>query len=206
MATQTAPPGQEPIALGGAIIKREWLQYYDAPPMSHEISRTLLSWDTAIKSGELNDYSVCTVWALTKDERILLLEVVRRRMEFPALKKAAIDLARRYPGCKVLIEDKSSGTSLLQELKHERITGLEPFKPDASGDKIMRLHGVTTHFEAGKVYLPRNAPWLDAFLTELLGIPGARHDDQVDSTTQALIYLSDTRNRSLAIWQKLGSK
>ena len=90
---------------------------------------------------------------------------------------------------KILIEDKASGTQLIQELKGEGIYEITAYTPPAGTDKIMRLHAQTAPFENGSVLLPRKAPWLADYIAELTGFPGSRHADQVDSTTQALDYL-----------------
>src|SRR6185295_3906465 len=101
------------------------------------------------------------------------------------------DLQRRHRYCTVIIEDKASGTQLIQELKHDRVH-IHAYDPPPGSDKIMRLHSQTTWFENGRVYLPRQAPWLEEYVAELTGFPGTKFDDQVDSTAQALDYLRQT--------------
>jgi predicted phage terminase large subunit-like protein len=66
----------------------------------------------------------------------------------------------------------------------------------------MRLFAQSQHFESAKVLLPRAAPWLNEYTRELTSFPGSKHDDQVDSTTQALHYMAS--NNTLEIWAKLG--
>lgn len=112
--------------------------------------------------------------------------------EFPDLKRRAIALHERWRSLATLVEDKGSGTSLLQEM---RATGLPaiPFQP--SGDKVMRMHAQSVRFEAQSVYLPRAAPWLDELVAELLAFPAGRHDDQVDSISQALEWAAERRTR-----------
>jgi predicted phage terminase large subunit-like protein len=154
------------------------------------------SWDTASKAGELNDYSVCTTWAIVAD-RYYLLDVVRERLEFPALKQRVVDEADRWGAQIVLIEDKGSGMSLLQELQSTgfyRGRGMNPV-----GDKASRLVGVTAMIEAGRVFLPHSAGWLEDFLLELCGFPAVRHDDQVDSTSQALDWFR-TEGNAGGLW------
>ena len=89
------------------------------------------------------------------------------------------------------IEDKASGTQLIQDLDNDYVRGVTAYKPPAGTDKIMRLHACTDRFESGAVFLPEGAFWLDDYIAELTGFPGTRHDDQVDSTTQALDYLRE---------------
>ena len=161
----------------------------------------LQSWDTANKSGELNDFSVCTTWGLY-DQRFYLLDVYRKRLNYPDLKRAVVERYRRYGPHRVLIEDKSSGISLIQELKDEGVYRIEPYKPLPGSDKLLRLNAQSIKFENGNVFLPRETPWLEEYVREVTGFPGTRHDDQVDSTTQALDYLS-ARIPRLSIWARL---
>jgi predicted phage terminase large subunit-like protein len=87
-------------------------------------------------------------------------------------------------------------------LRATRVFGITPYQPPPGNDKIMRLHAQTAWLENGLVLLPRTAPWLADYVTELTGFPGTKYDDQVDSTTQALDHL---RARSAAeIWAALG--
>jgi predicted phage terminase large subunit-like protein len=148
----------------------------------------LQSWDTANKSGEFNDYSVCTTWG-TREGNFYLLDVFRKRLNFPELKRAILDLFNKYNPMKLLIEDRGAGTSMLQELKSEYIWCLEAYNPQQGSDKLMRLDAQSIKFESGRVYLPKQAPWLDDYIQEITGFPGTKHDDQVDSTSQALEVL-----------------
>ena len=104
----------------------------------------------------------------------------------------------------IVIEDKASGTQLLQDLSNEGHVNATPYSPPAGADKIMRLHAQTALFENGKVLLPKEAPWLHEYVAEITGFPGSRHADQVDSTTQALDYLR--QNDDGAIWARLAAK
>jgi predicted phage terminase large subunit-like protein len=117
-----------------------------------------------------------------------LLDVFRQRLTFPQLKKAVVENFRKFDVSKVLVEDRSSGISLLQELRLE-IYCLEAYGPGAGQDKLMRLAAQSIKFESGRVYLPSDATWLKEFKSEIIGFPGTKHDDQVDSTSQALEYL-----------------
>jgi predicted phage terminase large subunit-like protein len=181
---------QAPVPLEGGLVKRAWLRFYH-PWEVLKPDRIIQSWDTAQKMGQLNDYSVCTTWAIIAN-RAYLLDVIREKLEFPALKRRVIDEADRWKAEIVLIEDKGSGTGLLQELRASffgKVVGVEP-----KGDKGMRLGTVTPMIEEGRVYLPQSAIWLDDFIYELCGFPGLRNDDQVDSTSQFLAWLRDQGN------------
>lgn len=191
---------QSPMPLEGNIIKRDWLRYCETVPADY--SFTLQSWDTANKSDKLNDYSVCTTWRL-HNQNFYLVDVYRERLTFPQLKRAAIELHGRFQPDRILIEDKSSGTSLIQELQDGGIYGIEPYKPPAGSDKFMRFVAQSTKFEGGRVFLPAGASWLDEYVREITGFPGGKHDDQVDSTSQALDFLA-AKAKDWAVWEALG--
>ena len=191
---------QNPSPVGGAMVKREWLQHYDTAGVLPAFSLKLQSWDTANKSGQLNDYSVCTTWGYY-DVVYYLLDVVRERLDYPNLKRRVRELAAKHSPHKILIEDHGSGTQLIQDLKYEGVYGVVPYVAPAQGDKAIRLFAQTDKFESGKVLLPNYAPWLDEYIRELTTFPGAKYDDQVDSTTQALDYLTIAGRKS-EIWKK----
>jgi predicted phage terminase large subunit-like protein len=189
---------QNPMPVGGAMVKTAWLQYYESLPSRFTIK--VQSWDTANKSGQLNDYSVCTTWG-AYEQRYYLLNVFRSRLNFPDLKRAVHQQANLHKPNKIVIEDKASGTQLIQDLKNEGLYYITPYTPPPASDKILRLHAQTAEFENGHVLLPRSAPWLSDFINELTSFPGSKFDDQVDSTTQALDFLKS--KRSLFAWEGL---
>jgi predicted phage terminase large subunit-like protein len=180
---------QRPIPIEGNLIKREWLRHYQAPPVRQPRDFVVVSWDTAMKATELADFSVATVWHVQGDNTYLV-DVVRRRFDYPDLKRAAIELRNRWPGCNILVEDKGSGTSLIQDLRRD---GISVIRINPEGDKVTRLYANQAQFESGSVHFPQKAPWLDELVSELLGFPGGRHDDQVDSITQALTWIDGKR-------------
>jgi predicted phage terminase large subunit-like protein len=181
---------QSPVPPGGAMIRREWLRYYDKLPERTYRTRIIQSWDTASKDGAQNDWSVCTTWML-KDHCYYLIEVTRGRYEYPRLKATAIALAQKYrPQC-VLIEDASTGTALAQELKSIHFGGATNLVP-IERDKIGRLYVNQAKFEAGLVQFPRAAPFLAELEAELLSFPQGKNDDQVDSISQALSHQEST--------------
>jgi predicted phage terminase large subunit-like protein len=173
---------QMPAPPGGSIVKPEWFQRYDASNQP-EFDSVFQSWDTASKGSQLSDYSVCTTWG-KRGRQLYLLHVLRKRLEYPELKRAVIEQAQLWDAKKVLVEDASSGQSLLQDLKNDNFYVVEAVKP--KGDKVMRLSGITAAIENGQVFVPAHAPWLDDYLHELMMFPAGRYDDQVDSTSQAL--------------------
>lgn len=193
---------QNPQPVGGAVVKSNWLQYYEPAVELSTFPLILQSWDTANKSSELNDYSVCTTWGV-KNNRYYLLHVLRKRLEYPDLKRSVKEMVTQFKPHAILIEDKSSGIALIQDLKNDGVSRIVPYLPNAGMDKEMRLFAQTALFENGQVFLPQQAPWLDEYKNELFSFPGTKYDDQVDSTTQALDYLKNKRSR-IEIWTKLG--
>jgi predicted phage terminase large subunit-like protein len=180
---------QDPTSREGGMIKKAWIKYYEPGQFSKDML-ILQSWDTASSCGELNDYSVCTTWGLHNTD-FYLLDVYRKRLSYPDLKRAVGEQFRKFYPFKVLIEEKSSGISLLQDLNSEGVYGVESYKPAPGSDKIMRLGAQSLKFESARVCLPKQAPWLDEYVRELTGFPGSKYDDQVDSTSQALDILGN---------------
>ena len=193
---------QNPIPLGGAMVKSNWLMAYDTLPPMSECSYVVQSWDTANKSGELNAWSVCTTWGIWND-RYYLIDVYRKRLDYPSLLSAAVELNDRFKPRTIVIEDKASGIQLIQDLNYRGVRNIHPYAPPTGTDKIMRLHAQTDVFEQGLVYLPEQASWLDDYRTELLGFPGSKFADQVDSTAQAIDFIKTHYRRSLEIWARL---
>jgi predicted phage terminase large subunit-like protein len=174
---------QAPSPLGGGMVKDAWFRSYAPNERPEKFDRILQSWDTANKASELSDFSVCTTWGI-KGKDLYLLHVLRRRMEYPELKRAVCEQCAAFEASVVLIEDKASGTQLIQELIHEGVHAVTRYQPQA--DKVMRMHAQTAMIENGFVHLPKEAAWLAEYLHELTAFPKGKHDDQVDSTAQML--------------------
>jgi len=119
-----------------------------------------------------------------KEKKLYLLHVLRRRLEYPELKRAVRAQAEHFAANTVLIEDKASGTQLIQELLHDGLHVVTRYI--SSLDKLMRLHSSSSVIESGFVYLPATADRLAPYLHELTTFPNGKHDDQADSTSQAL--------------------
>jgi predicted phage terminase large subunit-like protein len=174
---------QAPAPLGGGLVKALWFKTYSEANLPAKFEMTFQSWDTANKPTELADYSVCTTWGV-KDKHAYLLHVLRKRLGYPELKRAAREQAEAFGPQTILIEDKASGTQLIQELVSEGMHAIKKYEPTM--DKIMRMHSVTSTIENGFVHLPDKAPWLAEYLHELSSFPKGKYDDQADSSSQAL--------------------
>lgn len=173
---------QAPIRPGGIIIKRSWVHYYDVLPLQNSSSVIVQSWDCASKQSDLNDWSVCTTW-LIQDGRYYLIDVLRERLDYPALKTRALAHARSYSPNKIVIEDAGIGSGLIQDLTN---AGLPVVAVKPEGSKKTRMQIQSAKFESGLVFFLKRAPWLADYEAELFGFPNVRFDDQVDSTSQAL--------------------
>lgn len=174
---------QDPIAPEGNLVRLEWFGTYSEAPPRHEFLKIYQSWDTAMTAEPTSDYSVCTTWGFHREEqRWYLLDVFRERVDYPDLKRAVLRLREEWQAELVLIEDAGSGKSLSQEF---RASGaLRPVLCKVSQDKEQRFTGTFGDLERGLFLLPAEAPWLDAFKSELRAFPSSRYDDQVDSFSQ----------------------
>ncbi|MDH5664669.1 MAG: phage terminase large subunit [Nitrosopumilus sp.] len=177
----------KPIAEEGAIFKRSYWNYYDQLP-KEKIDNIVISWDTAFKKGASNDYSVGVVF-IKSENKIYVVHVLRKRCDFPELKREFLALVEQYNPFVTLIEDKASGQSLIQDLKDSTLIPVKAVKADT--DKEARANAVSTMVETGNVLLPKQAHWLNDFVEELERFPRAPHDDQVDAFVHGLNYLRD---------------
>src|SRR5438552_4639777 len=174
---------QSPAPLGGGLVKEAWFKRYSENERPESFERVVQSWDTANKATELSDFSVCTTWGI-RGKDLYLLNALRKRLEYPALKRAVREQHGLFTANVVLIEDKASGTQLIQELIADGCHAVTRYQPDC--DKIMRMHAQTGMIENGFVHIPEMAPWLAEYLHEMTVFPTGKHDDQVDSTAQFL--------------------
>lgn len=177
---------QNPVPVQGNIILKDWLLDYTAETAASLGGQVIQSWDTGIKTGASNDWSVC-VTAQLWQRRIYIIDVWRGRLEFPDLNKKCIELAGLHRATTVLIEDKASGQQLIQSLRANQSHGVPmPHSCNPEHDKLTRTIGVSAMIEAGQLLLPDDAHWLADFTAELLAFPNSKHDDQVDALTQLL--------------------
>lgn len=176
---------QAPIPEGGAMIQRSWITWYDRPPERTTKTKILLSVDAASKDGPQNSYSAFSAWQV-QDDHYYLLNMERGRYDFPQLRAKALALAERYEPTVIVIEDASAGIALAQELRsmgRHRVKAIP-----VERDKATRLYVQAAKFDAGRVHFPKDAPFMPDLLAELLAFPHGKHDDQVDSISQALAH------------------
>ena len=183
---------QEPVTEGGNLFKVENLQEYDELP---QLQWRALYVDTAQKTGERNDYSVIQHWGRTKDGKAYLIDQMRAKFEAPELEAAALAMwmkARAYDigkyGSlrKMAIEDKVSGTGLIQTLKRKAIPIVAIQR---NRDKYTRALDAVPYVAAGLVYVPANVSWIKDFISEVAAFPEGAHDDQTDCLIDSVVEM-----------------
>lgn len=194
-ATFSAQYQQCPVPPDGEIVRWGWFRRYDAMPAARTMS-IYQSWDTASKPDEHCDYSVCTTWGVIGSD-LHLLDIHRARLDFPSLKRAVISLAQQWRPHAIIIEDKGTGTALIQQLRAEAHGIAYPTAFVPKDDKITRLHAQSARIEAGNVWLPQQEQWLEDLRAELAAFPHGRHDDQVDSISQFLAWHFERMGRQM---------
>ena len=164
---------------------------FRSPEQPPRCEYVIQSWDTAFTKNERSDYSAVTTWGVFyKDENpddphVILLDAVKRRMEFPELKEAALQYYREWEPDAFIVEAKASGAPLVFELRRMGIP-VQEFTPTRGNDKISRVNSVSDLFASGKIWCPRTR-WAEEVMEEMAAFPNSDHDDLVDSSTQALI-------------------
>jgi predicted phage terminase large subunit-like protein len=175
-----------PSPEAGNMIRRNWLKYYDPPLARQAGDQIVQSWDTAIKVGPANDYSVCLTFLIRNKNEYHLIDVFRKQMEFQDLLKEVAPHAAKFNARTVLIEEVASGIPFVQMAKTLGVQGVLGIKDRR--DKITRLRSAIPKIENGSLFLPKSASYLDDFLFECLGFPSVKHDDQVDALSQFLVW------------------
>lgn len=187
---------QCPIILGGQVVKRDYFKYYSVST-KYKYKRVLMAADTAMKVQEHNDFSVFLVGGVTLDNKLHILEMVRGKWEAPELEKVAVNLWNKYKRdpetgtcCNGLyIEDKASGTGLIQGLKSKY--GIPVIGLQVSSDKLTRIEDVLPYIESGNVFLPENENYgtnpdllkeCEAFSRDM----SHSHDDIVDTLSHII--------------------
>ncbi len=194
---------QRPSPREGGIIPLDKFQRYTVMPAKETWKRMSLSFDTALKEAELHAYSVGQVWVETT-MGLFLLHTWRKKCRYPELKRIAKSLCEEWQPHEVLIEDKSTGSVLIQDLQEERRFPIKPIDP-GSMDKVMRMEAEASAIESGLCWIPEtvgvivdsgwathHCGWLTEFETECQDFPNGEYKDQVDPMSQ---YLKTVRLR-----------
>ena len=176
------------------MLKSSWFQTYTTPPAEYQ--RVVCALDAASKTGVSNDFSAIVKIGFAKG-KFYLLDCWRHRVEFADLIRRVQALADEDPRpTTIFVEDTSNGLPLIQCLRNEAHLPIVPVRALAS--KIARVEGICGTLEAGKVLLPREAPWLNDFLREALSFPQGRFDDLLDAFTICIAEL--TKRKMPANW------
>ena len=183
---------QNPTGNEGAIIKRDQWRIWEGekPPSCDYI---IQSWDTAFEKNNRADYSACTTWGIFEhpDDKgnfktnIILLDAFKERMEFPELKKTALELYKQWEPDTLIIEKRAAGAPLIYELRKIGVP-LSEYTPGKGNDKISRVNSIADLFASGVVWCP-STRWADEVMEEMAAFPNGDNDDLVDSTSQALM-------------------
>lgn len=183
---------QNPTSEEGAIVKREYWKIWEGespPPCQYIIQ----SWDTAFETSNRADYSACTTWGVFDREdrhgnmvpNIILLDALKQRMEFPDLKRKAVELYREWNPDTTIIEKRAAGAPLVYELRKAGVPVSE-YTPYKGQDKISRVNAVVDLFASGMVWRP-DRRWAEEVSEEMAEFPYGEHDDLTDSASQALM-------------------
>lgn len=179
---------QRPAPAEGGIIKRAWFRYYNHAPKPEEFDVVFQSWDMAFKALKTSSYVCGTVWGVKGSQRFLL-DRVRDRLSFTDTLKAVQSLSEKWPDAVLkVIEAKANGIAVMDTLK-KKLTGMVESTPTES--KEARAFAASPQFEAGNVFLPSSklAPWVGEYEEALAQFPMGTSNDDMDSTTQALIEI-----------------
>ena len=193
---------QEPIIKGGNRIKYDWFKWWSVLP---KIDYTFITVDTAQKTKEQNDFTVMQCWGVSKDKDIYLLDMIRGKFEAPRLRQTAKTFYKKWDDNsiatlrKMYIEDKSSGSSLIQDLKAEK---MKIGDIQRNTDKVFRCDDKSPHIEAGRVYLNEDIPHIQDLIDEALAFPNGKHDDTIDPLLDA-INISQVNNNKIGLSSKM---
>ena len=180
---------QNPTAEEGSIIKREWWRVWDKPYIP-ALEHVIQSYDTAFLKKETADYSAITTWGVFRlnedsEPNLILLDAIKERLEFPELKRKALEQYTYWNPETVIIEAKASGLPLTYELRKMGIPVVN-FTPSKGNDKHARVNAVAPLFESGQIWAP-DQKFAEEVVEECAAFPYGDNDDLVDSMTQAVM-------------------
>ena len=180
---------QNPTSEEGSIIKRDWWRKWDKDYIP-ELYHVIQSYDTAFLKKETADFSAITTWGVfypnpDSGPNLILLDAIKERLEFPELRRRALEQYHYWKPESVVIESKASGLPLTYELRKMGIPVIN-FTPSKGNDKHSRINAVAPLFESGQIWAPE-ASFAEEVIEECAAFPFGDHDDLVDSMTQALM-------------------
>lgn len=176
---------QNPIPKGGLLFTDEMLERTYAV-LPDEFEQLILSVDCSFKGTDDSDYVVIQVWGLLGPD-FYLVDQVREQMGFWQTCEEIVRVKNLHPrAVGIIIEDKANGSAVIETLQ-KTVPGIVAVNP--AGGKEARANAVQPLFQAKNVLLPALAPWVDDYRLELKRFPRGKKDDQVDATSQALLYL-----------------
>lgn len=181
---------QNPTSEEASVVKREWWKIWtkEDPPRCEYL---IMSLDAAAEAHNRADFTALTTWGVFNNEEagayhIILLNSIKKRIEFPELKALALEEYKEWEPDAFIVEKKSNGVPLFQELRRQGIP-LQEYTPHrGSGDKLARLNSVADIVMSGLVWVPETR-WAEELVEEIAGFPFSSHDDLVDSTVMALM-------------------
>jgi len=181
---------QQPTAEEAALVKREWWNIWEGenPPSCEYV---IMSLDAAAEKHNRADYTALTTWGVFLNEEtsaynIILLNSIKQRMEFHELKEMAMQEYTDWEPDSFIVEKKSSGVALYQEMRRMGLPVSEYTPHRGSGDKLARLNSVSDIVQSRLCWVPPSR-WAEEVVEEIAGFPFMSHDDLVDSTVMALM-------------------
>ena len=179
---------QRPMPKGGGILKADWWQPWTIPDLP-ELEYYVQSWDTAFSTKDTSSYSAMTAWGIFKHNgslNIILMDSWYDRIDYPALRQKVLDKYRTGVPDQVIIEQKASGQSLIQDLRMANVP-IRPYMPDR--DKVTRAHTASALLENGKIWYIAKHRWPHDVIDICAAFPTGKNSDIVDTCTQAWILL-----------------
>ena len=186
---------QDPLPDSGNMLYPNWLKWCERLPVRQAGDQIVQSWDTALKDGSTNDYSVCITFLVRNNNQYYVLDVYRKQMKFTELSNAVEAEAKKHEANAILIEEHAAGMPLIDECKRRgmsNVIGLRPMK-----DKRTRMAGETPKLQAGCAILGTSAPYVGDFMVEYKAFPNGKHDDIMDALSQFLNWRTTEERRTI---------